>query len=157
MVVIHPVGARAVVAFPARRIVVIVAGVVVGQTMLLAVAGEIAVNIPGTSVVTVADITVVAAAVIITITAEARGIAADADDAGVAAGVGWRRDVAGRRTRVQREKVLLQPHAHRGIRGIRVVTQAQCVVALFGLPDVGPQLLGGAVLLRLVPTDGRIH
>lgn len=60
VVVIHAVGARAIIAFPARRIVIIVAGVV-GYAMLLAVAGGIAVN-GGAAVVTVADIAAVVVA-----------------------------------------------------------------------------------------------
>lgn len=90
---------------------------------------------------------------------------ADADAAAEArggrrrvSGIGARASAAGagrrRVRRVQRKEVLLQPHAHR-VRG--VVTQGQYVKALLGLPDVQPQILGGAVLLRLVPTDGRIH
>ncbi|KAL0129800.1 hypothetical protein PUN28_001805 [Cardiocondyla obscurior] len=64
-----------------------------------------------------------------------------------------------RRARVQREKVLLQPHAHRvATHGVSVVPRnRENVDALLSLPDVQPKVLGGAVLLRLVPADGRIH
>lgn len=72
VVVIHAVGARAVIAFPARRIVVIVAGVV-GYAMLFAVAGGIAVN-GGAAVVTVADIAAVGIAVVVAATAAAAAV-----------------------------------------------------------------------------------
>lgn len=63
VIVIHAVGARTVIAFPARRVVIIVAGVV-GYAMLLAVAGGTAVN-GGAAVVAVADAAAVRIAVVV--------------------------------------------------------------------------------------------
>lgn len=144
VIVVHVVSARPILAFPAGRVVIIVAGVV-GHAML-AVAGSIAMN--GDCGPAVAAVAVAAGIAVIT-SAEA------------GAGVGRRRGAdrgRRRRARVQREEVLLQPHAHRAAR-VRVVTRRQIenVDALFSLPDVQPKVLGGAVLLRLVPADGRIH
>jgi len=157
VIVVHAVSARPILAFPAGRVVIVVAGVVGHAVLAIAVAGGIAVNGGcGPAVATVAIVAAagIAAAVTVVTSAEA--------GAGVGGGGVGRRRSAGRgrrrrrRARVQREKVLLQPHAHR-ITRVRVVTQGQNVEALLGLPDMQPKILGGAVLLRLIPTDGRIH
>lgn len=69
VIVIHAVGASAVIAFPARRIVVVVAGVV-GYAMLLTVTGGTAMN-GGAAVVSVADIAAVGIAVVVAAAAAA--------------------------------------------------------------------------------------
>lgn len=136
IIVVHAVGARAIIAFPTRRIVVIVTGVMGHAVLAVAVTGGIAVNGGGGAAVVVAVVGIAAAVVVITGTATAE----DRADYGGGTGVGRRRGIAGRgrsrrRARVQREKVLLQPYAHRVVR-IRVVTQGQHIEALLGLPDV---------------------
>lgn len=129
IVVIHTVSTRAIVAFPSRWIVVIVAGIVGHAVLAVTVAGGIAMNGGGgTAVVTVVTVAGIAAAV-----------AVIADGAGSGDGGVGQRHVAGcghnYRARVQREEILLQPHAHCVARS-RVVTQSQHVETLLSLPDV---------------------
>lgn len=147
VVVVHVVRARPILAFPAGWVVIIVAGVV-GHAVLAVAGGR------DSPVATVAVAAGAAAAAVVTRT----GTGANVPTAGVrrrhhgAAGRGHRR----RRTRVQREEVLLQPH--RVARAcVATRRQSQHVEALLCLPDVQPKVLGGAILLRLVPADGRIH
>lgn len=140
VLVLHAPGAAAVLADE---------GVVV---VVHAVSARAVVAFPARRVVIIVAGVVGYAMLLADVAGDGTAVAAVAD--AVAAG-----RVAGRRrTRVQREKVLLQPHAHTIIIHGRVVrSQGQDVFALLGLPDVQPQLLCGAVLLRLAPTDGRIH
>lgn len=65
IIVIHAVGARTIVAFPARRIVVIVAGIVGHTVLAVVVAGSITMNgSGGTAVVTVIGIAATIAIVV---------------------------------------------------------------------------------------------
>lgn len=130
VIVIHAVSTRAIVAFPPRRIVVIVAGVVGHAVFAVAVAGGTAMNR--------ATVVAVVAIAIADIAAAAAAVAVIASTGGAGGSIGqWH--VAGRRhnrwASVQREEVLLQSHAHCVARS-RVVTQSQHVEALLSLPDV---------------------